>query len=172
MGREEFGTSVVQWGNERFGVSLSLQCPVLTMLIPGGNFPHLPAPSPSQRDSIPPVHPCHPLTSLCQVRLRPRRVHPDHGVHVAHRHPGGDAPQVCQPHLLHPLLPEPLHRLALAGHCLCLRGHPDVHRGVEQPGALPGALPEEEEAEGGVNPGIFCRDLSVVFQSRAAGSSP
>lgn len=40
---------------------------------------------------------------------------------------------------------------------------------MEQPGALP---EEEEEAEGGVNPGILRRDLFVVFQSRAAGSPP
>ncbi|XP_063253209.1 nucleotide sugar transporter SLC35B4 isoform X1 [Prinia subflava] len=106
-----------------------------------------------------------------QVRLHPRRLHPDHGVPVADGDAGGDAAQVRQPHLLHPLLPQPLHGLALAGHRLRLRGHPDVHRGVEQP---PEPLPQHRGTQAGVNPGLFPHGPFCCFpeQSREPPAPP
>lgn len=101
------------------------------------------------------------LRPLTQIRLHPGRLHPHHGVHLPHRHAGGDAAQVRQPHLLHPLLPQPLHGLALAGHRLRLRGDPHVHGGVEQPRAPPGPL--EEEAEGGVTAGGLSAGTFLLF---------
>lgn len=64
--------------------------------------------------------------------MHPWRVHPDHRVRLADRHSGGDPEEVPEPHLLHPLLPKPLHVLALGGHGRGLPGHPAVHGGVEQ----------------------------------------
>lgn len=52
---------------------------------------------------------------------------------LPHRHSRRDSTQVCEPHLFHPVLPEPFHSVALAGHLVCLHWDPDVHRGVEQP---------------------------------------
>lgn len=72
------------------------------------------------------------LTPLFQIRMHPLRLRPDHGVHLADSHSGGDSEKVHQPHLLHPLLPKPLHCLALGGHGRGLSGHDAVHRGVEQ----------------------------------------
>ncbi|XP_077373850.1 UDP-xylose and UDP-N-acetylglucosamine transporter isoform X3 [Festucalex cinctus] len=66
------------------------------------------------------------------VRVHPRRLHPDHRVRLAHRHPGGDPEEVPQPHLLHPVLPEPLHGVALGRHGRGLRRHAALHRGVEE----------------------------------------
>ncbi|XP_019737341.1 UDP-xylose and UDP-N-acetylglucosamine transporter isoform X1 [Hippocampus comes] len=76
--------------------------------------------------------PCLPLTAGAQVRVHPRRVHPDHRVRLAHRHPGGDSEKVPQPHLLHRVLPKPLHGVALGRHGRGLRGHAALHRGVER----------------------------------------
>lgn len=64
--------------------------------------------------------------------MHPWRVHPDHRVHLPDGHSCGDAQKVPQPHLLHPVLPKPLHYLALGGHCGGLPGHPALHGGVEQ----------------------------------------
>lgn len=67
-----------------------------------------------------------------QIRVHPRRVHPDHRVRLADGHSGGDSEKVPQPHLLHPVLPKPLHDLALGGHGRGLPGNSAVHGGVEQ----------------------------------------
>lgn len=81
--------------------------------------------------------------------MHPRRVRPDHGVHLPHGHPGGHSPQVPQPHLLHPLLPKPLHAVALGGHRRGLPGHAALHGGVEQRAFGP-ARPRRQREEGGV----------------------
>lgn len=105
-----------------------------------------------------------------KIRLHSGRLHPHHGVHLPHCHTGGDAAQVRQPHLLHPLFPQPLHGLALAGHCLCLRGDSHVHRGVEQPQAPPGPL--EEEAEGGIAAGYSLHGPFYCFIEQSSRKSP
>lgn len=56
-------------------------------------------------------------------------------MHLPHRHTLRDSTQVCEPHLLYPVLPEPVHSVALAGHLVCLHWDPHVHRGVEQLGS-------------------------------------
>lgn len=84
-----------------------------------------------------------------QICMHPRRVHSDHRVHLADRHSGGDSEKVLQPHLLHPLLPKPLHYLALGGHGRGLPGHSAVHRGVEQRAGGP-AWTRRQGKEGGV----------------------
>lgn len=105
-----------------------------------------------------------------QIRLHSGRLHPHHGVHLPHRHAGGDAAQIRQPHLLHPLLPQPLHGLALAGHCLRLRGDSHVHGGVEQPRAHPGPL--EEEAKGGIAAGYSLQGPFYCFIEQSSRKSP
>uniref|UniRef100_Q95KB4-2 Isoform 2 of Nucleotide sugar transporter SLC35B4 n=1 Tax=Macaca fascicularis TaxID=9541 RepID=Q95KB4-2 len=60
-------------------------------------------------------------------------IHPHHGVRLPHRHARRDPTQICEPHLFHLVLPEPLHPVALAGHPVCLHWDLNVHRGVEQP---------------------------------------
>ena len=64
--------------------------------------------------------------------MHPWGFHPDHRVRLADRHSGGDTEEVPQPHLLHHVLPKPLHHLALGGHRRGLPGHAAVHGGVEQ----------------------------------------
>lgn len=66
--------------------------------------------------------------------MHPRCLHSHHRVRLAHRHSGGHAEEVPQPHLLHPLLPKPFHAVALAGHGRGVPGHAALHRGVEQRG--------------------------------------
>lgn len=68
-------------------------------------------------------------------------------MHIADRHLSGDAQKVPQPHLLHPLLPKPLHCVALVRHVCGLCGNSDLHRGVEQ---HPGGAPGSQNEEGGV----------------------
>lgn len=78
-------------------------------------------------------HTRRPDFNLCfQIRLYPRRVHSDHRVHLTDSHSGSDPEKVPQPHLLHPVLPKPLHHLALGRYGCCLCGHSAVHGGVEQ----------------------------------------
>lgn len=72
------------------------------------------------------------LTLFLQICLHPRRLHSHHRVHFSHRHAGGHAQKVPQPHLLHPLLSKPFHSVALAGHSCGVPGHSAVHRGVEE----------------------------------------
>ncbi|CAG08684.1 unnamed protein product [Tetraodon nigroviridis] len=85
------------------------------------------------------LHPArsNPLSSSAfnssfQIRVHPWRLHPDHRVHLPDGHAGGDPQEVPQPHLLHPVLPKPLHQLALGGHRRGLPGHAALHGGVEQ----------------------------------------
>lgn len=52
---------------------------------------------------------------------------------LADRHSGGDSEEVPQPHFLHPLLPKPLHHLALGGHGCGLPGNSAVYGGAQQP---------------------------------------
>uniref|UniRef100_G3NK78 Solute carrier family 35 member B4 n=1 Tax=Gasterosteus aculeatus aculeatus TaxID=481459 RepID=G3NK78_GASAC len=66
------------------------------------------------------------------ICVHSRGFHPHHGVRLVDRHSGGDAEKVPQPHLLHHVLPEPVHRVALGGHGGGVLGHPAVHRGVGQ----------------------------------------
>ncbi|XP_074998636.1 nucleotide sugar transporter SLC35B4 isoform X2 [Calonectris borealis] len=127
-------------------------------------------PGPSDRADPPNHVVLPPHERHHSIRLRPRRLHPHHGVHLPHRHAGGDAAQVRQPHLLHPLLSQPLHGLALAGHRLRLRGDCHVHGGVEQPGALPGPL--EEEAEGGLAAGDSLQGPFYCFIEQSMRESP
>lgn len=75
---------------------------------------------------------CSGFNSSFQIRVHPRRVHPDHRVHLPDGHSGGDSQKVRQPHLLHPVLPKPLHDLALGGHRGGLPGHAALHGGVDQ----------------------------------------
>lgn len=105
----------------------------------------------SERDGLETLAALYPaLTPAVQIRVHPRRVHPDHRVHLADGHAGGDAPEVPQPHLLHPLLPQPLHRLALGGHRRGLPGHAALHGGVGQRAG--GSAPTGRQGEeGGVN---------------------
>lgn len=87
------------------------------------------------------------FNSPFQIRVHPRRVHPDHGVHLPDGHSRGDAQKVPQPHLLHPVLPKPLHYLALGGHGGGLPGHPALHGGVEQRAG--GSGPSRRQGEEG-----------------------
>lgn len=68
---------------------------------------------------------------------------------LADGHSGGDPEKVLQPHLLHPLLPKPLHYLALGGHGGGLPGNFAVHGGVEQR-AGGSAWTRRQAEEGGV----------------------
>lgn len=79
--------------------------------------------------------------------------HPDYRVHLTDRHPGGDTEEVSEPHLLHHLLPKPLHFLALGGHGRGLPGYYAVHRGVEQC-ALSSARTQHQRKEGRVKKGL------------------
>lgn len=89
------------------------------------------------------------FNSSFQIRVHPWRVHPDHRVHLPDGHAGGDAQKVPQPHLLHPVLPKPLHYLALGGHRRGLPGHAALHGGVEQRAG--GSAPTRRQGdEGGV----------------------
>lgn len=63
--------------------------------------------------------------------MHTQRIHSDHRVHLTDSDSGGDPEEVPEPHLLHPLLPKPLHCLALGGHSRGLSGHAAVHGGVE-----------------------------------------
>lgn len=67
------------------------------------------------------------------IRVHPGCVHPYNRVHLPHCHTGRDSAQVCEPHLFYPVLPEPVHSVALAGHLVCLYWDLNVHRGVEKP---------------------------------------
>lgn len=80
--------------------------------------------------------------------MHPRRVRPDHRVHLADGHAGGDSAEVPQPHLLHPVLPKPLHRVALGGHLRGVPGHAALHRGVEQRAGSPAPTRGRGEEDG------------------------
>lgn len=110
---------------------------------------------------LPTLYPA--LTSTSQVRVHPWRVHPDHRVHLADGHAGGDAQEVPQPHLLHPVLPKRLHRLALGGHRRGLPGHAALHGGVEQR-AGSSAWTRREGEEGGVTAGGWRGGVAAVVE--------
>lgn len=74
------------------------------------------------------------LTLSLQVRVHLGCLDSHHRMHLPRCHTRCDSTQVCEPHHLHLVLPEPFHYVALAGHLACLHWDPHVYRGVEQPG--------------------------------------
>lgn len=84
-------------------------------------------------------------------------------MHLADGHAGGDAQEVPQPHLLHPVLPKPLHRLALGGHRRGLPGHAALHGGVEQR-AGSSAWTRREGEEGGVTAEALQGEIVTVVE--------
>lgn len=86
-------------------------------------------------------------------------------MHLLDRHAGRDAAEVRQPDLLHPLLPELLHRLALAGHLLGFRGDVVVHGSVEKSGVRPSLRTEEGGEEAGMMTESFPSDGGLDRES-------
>lgn len=87
------------------------------------------------------------LTLSLQVRVHSGCLYSHHRMHLPHRHTRCDSTQICEPHHLHLVLPEPFHCVALAGHLVCLHWDPHVHRGVEQPGHHPKPTSEGGQEE-------------------------
>lgn len=128
------------------------------------------------------ILPSFPLTlTLSQIRLHTWGLHLDHRVHLPDSHTGGDSAEVCQPHLLHPVLQELFHHLALDRNLFCLFGNSDVHRSMEQPetSAGPQAKRRREEARVIVNTiqklvactqkgdgYLWCRVMKALFSWR------
>ena len=97
------------------------------------------------------------------VRLYPWRVHPDNRVSLSGGDADRDTEEVCQSPRLHLLLPEPLHRQPLGGHCAGLQRHRALHR---YPGPLVesggGRFQKSTDSQSGKDKGRMISLVTVI----------